>query len=61
MANEVEKKIEIINKNQSLFKAKSSPKFNPYYKFNIIDSYQNKNNKNHNRNKRKYKYKINIK
>ena len=46
MANEVEKKIEIINKNQYISKAKSSPKFNPYLEYSNSDSYQNNYNKN---------------
>ena len=32
MANEIEKKIELINKTSTIFKAKSTPKFNPYLK-----------------------------
>jgi hypothetical protein len=40
LSNEVEKKIELINRNQNLFKTKSSPKLNP---FTINEGENNKN------------------
>ena len=48
MANEINKKIETINKGQKIAKAKSTPKFNPYIKYNKNFSYYslNKENKN---------------
>ena len=48
MANEINKKIETINKNQKILKAKSTPKFNPYIKNNksSANNRLNRDNKN---------------